>query len=189
MDYLKDFIVHFVGLSIGNHQFDFEVRDQFFEAFEYSQLQHGNVRVKVDLEKQDRMMVFSFSFDGKVEVLCDRCGEEFMFHLQGEEQLIVKFGEDYKEESEDMIIIPSTEYKIDLSSFIYEYLHLMLPTRIVHPEDEAGNTTCNPDTLRRLAELAPHPVSDPRWAALGILQQEDSNLQDNSLKHLNKKKK
>ena len=189
MDYLKDFIIHFVGLGICNHQFDFEVSDRFFEQFEYSQLQHGNVRVLVDMDKQERMMVFSFSISGNVEVVCDRCGEEFMFPLEGSQHLIVKFGEEFKEESEEMIVIPVTEYKIDLSSYIYEYLHLMLPAKIVHPDDEHGNTTCNPETLRRLAEYAPHPSADPRWAALGNILQEENESRERKEKHSLKKKK
>jgi uncharacterized protein len=189
VDYLKDFVIHFVGLSIGNHQFDFEVSDRFFEQFEYSQLKHGQVRILVDLEKQDRMMVFNFELTGMVEVTCDRCGEEFMLPLDGSERLIVKFGSEFKEESDDMIVIPSTEYKIDIAPYIYEYLHLILPWRIIHPDDADGNTTCNPDTLRRLEELAPRVSTDPRWAALGELKQEGSSQTDASQITKIKKKK
>ena len=189
MDYLKDFIIHFVGLSIGNHRFDFEVNDRFFEQFEYSQLQHGLVQIQVDLEKQDRMMIFSFGLKGNVEVTCDRCGEEFMLPLNGNQRLIVKFGIEFKEESDDMIVIPSTEYKIDLAPFIYEYLHLMLPWRIIHPDDSNGNTTCNPDILRRLEELAPHASTDPRWAVLGSLHEEDDiQIKSAQRKQIKKKK-
>jgi len=190
VDYLKDFIIHFVGLSIGNHQFDLEVNDLFFERFEYSQLQHGQVKVLLDLEKQERMMVFTFHLKGIVEVTCDRCGEEFMLPLDGSQRLIVKFGTEFKEESEDMIVIPSTEYKIDLAPFIYEYLHLVLPWRIIHPDDADGNTTCNPDILRRLEELAPRASIDPRWAALNNIQQQenDSLVGASQSKKIRKKK-
>jgi uncharacterized metal-binding protein YceD (DUF177 family) len=171
VDYLKDYIIHFVGLSIGNHLFDFEVNDTFFEQFEYSQLQRGLVKIQVNLDKQDRLMVFTFDIKGTVEVTCDRCGEEFMLPVSGKQNLIVKFGAEFQEESEDMIVIPTTEYKIDLSSFIYEYLHLMLPWRIVHPDDAEGKTRCNPEALRLLEELTPHSTLDPRWDALNAIQQ------------------
>jgi uncharacterized protein len=173
VDYLKDYTIHFVGLSIGNHRFDFEVNDVFFEQFEYSQLQHGLVKVLVELDKQDRMMVLTFGIEGSVEVTCDRCGEEFMLPISGNQRLIIKFGAEFKEESEDMIIIPLTEYKIDVSTFIYEYLHLMLPWRIVHPDDAEGNTKCNPEVIHLLEELSPHSTIDPRWEALSNLQQEN----------------
>jgi uncharacterized protein len=189
VDPLKEFIIQFVGLSLGNHRFEYEVNDQFFERFEFSQLQHGLVKVVVDMEKQDRMLVFSFDLKGIVEVTCDRCGEEFMLPVSGNQHLIVKFGLAFLEESDEMIVIPSTEYKFDIAPYLYEYLHLMLPWRIVHPDDADGNTTCNPDTLRRLEELAPHSAVDPRWAALEKLQPDDTNTPEaNPSKQLRKLK-
>ena len=178
MDYLKDFIIHFVGLSVGNHQFEFEVNDLFFEHFEYSQLQHGSVKVEVDLEKQERMLVFSFRINGSVEVVCDRCADEFMLPVSGTEHLIVKYGEEFAEESDDMITIPATEYKIDLAPFIYEYLHLMLPVRIVHPDGPDGKTNCNADTLQILEKLSVHTDMDPRWEILNNLKNEDQDTED-----------
>lgn len=166
VDNLKDFIIHFVGLSIGNHQFDFEVNDLFFERFEYSQLKKGLVKVTADLEKQENMMVFSFHFHGYVEVTCDRCGEEFNLPLDSNERYIVKLGAEFVEESDDMITIPSTEYKFDLAPYLYESLHLMLPPKVVHPDDEGGHSLCNPDTLRKLEEMSPHTSPDPRWNIL-----------------------
>jgi len=189
VDYLKDFIIHFVGLSIGNHQFDFEVNDQFFELFEYSQLKHGQVYIRVDLEKQERMMILNFLLNGKVEVTCDRCAEEFMLPLNSSQRLIVKYGNEFLEESDEMIVIPSTEYKIDLSPFIYEYLHLALPWRIIHPDYADGNSACNPEILRKLEELAPHYSTDPRWAALRNIQQESNGQPDASLLKQVKRKK
>lgn len=183
MDYLKDFVIHFVGLSIGNHQFDFEVNDKFFEQFEFSELHHGKVKVVTELEKQERMMIFTFHIEGEVEVTCDRCGDEFMMPISGNEVLIVKFGLEYAEENAEMIVIPATDFKFDLAPYIYEFLHLMLPVRIIHPEDSAGNSGCNPETLKILEELTPHTSIDPRWEALSQLTKENPDkIQSNKKK-------
>ena len=189
MDYRKEFIIPFVGLNAGNHRFELEVKDEFFGYFEYSELHHGLVNLVVDLDKQERMMVFFFHFEGNVEVTCDRCGEEYMMPLDGEEQLIVKFGQEFQEESDEMIVIPSTEYKIDLAPFIYEYLHLLLPVRNVHPDNENGDTGCNPEVLRRLEQLAPRPAIDPRWEALSSLPLNGEDVDGPGVKAKDKKKK
>jgi uncharacterized metal-binding protein YceD (DUF177 family) len=166
VDYLKDFIIHHQGLSVGNHQYEFEVNDRFFEHFEYSQLRHGMVQVALNLDKQERMMVLNFRFNGEVEVCCDRCGEEFMMPLNRSDYLIVKFGSEFQEENADVLIIPVSEYKFDVAPYIYEYLHLGLPSRIIHPDDAAGRTTCNTDILSRLEKMSPHVSDDSRWDAL-----------------------
>jgi uncharacterized metal-binding protein YceD (DUF177 family) len=167
---LKEYSIPFVGLELGNHQFEFEVNDSFFEHFEFSQIQHGQIHVTVDLEKMERMMIFNIWIEGKVLVTCDRCTNEFYFPLSDSQRLIVKLGAEFLEESEDVVIIPETEYQFDLSTYIYEFIHLGLPARLLHPDDEHGNSTCDPDMLRLLERLTPTESIDPRWEALKKLK-------------------
>ncbi len=167
MNRLKEYAIQFVGLEPGNHQFEFEVNDSFFEHFEFSQIQHGQIDVTVDLEKMERMMIFNIRIEGEALVTCDRCTEEFSCPLSDTQQLIVKLGAEYMEESEDVVIIPETDYQFDLSAYIYEFIHLALPVRLLHPDDENGNSTCDPDMLRLLETLKPtEDTFDPRWEAL-----------------------
>jgi len=81
-------------------------------------------------------------------------------------------GAEYIEESEDVVVIPETEYQFDLSSYIYEFIHLALPARLLHPDDENGNSTCDPDMLLRLDTLRTPDTVDPRWEALRKLNTE-----------------
>ena len=170
MNRLKEYNIQFVGLEPGNHLFEFEVNDSFFECFEFSLIKHGNVHVKVDLEKMERMMVYTIALEGEVEVTCDRCTNEFYLPVSDTQRLIVKLGSEYLEESEDVVIIPETDYKFDLSTYIYEFIHLSLPARLLHPDDEDGNSTCDPDMLRLLEKLTPTESIDPRWEALKNLK-------------------
>lgn len=172
MNRLKEYTIQFVGLEPGNHQFEFEVNDSFFEHFEYSFIQQGNIHITVDLQKMERMMIFNISLAGRVHVTCDRCTNEFDFPLSDNQQLIVKLGAEYLEESEDVVVIPDTEYQFALAPYLYEYIHLALPARLLHPDDEEGNSTCDPDMLQRLGTFAPNEAIDPRWEALKKLNTE-----------------
>jgi uncharacterized protein len=170
---LREFQIQFVGLEPGTHPYDFEINDTFFECFEYSLIQHGLVKVSVVLEKSERMMIFSLSLEGEVEVTCDRCMDVFDFPFSDTQQLIVKLGAEFMEESEDVVVIPETEYQFDLAPYIYEFIHLALPARLLHPDDENGESTCDPDMLDRLKILKPADASDPRWDALKKLNTEE----------------
>ena len=169
---LKEYNIQFVGLEPGNHQFEFDVDDSFFEHFEFSQIQHGNVHIAVDLEKSERMMIFNIALQGKVQVTCDRCNEEFDFELSDTEKLIVKLGAEYVEESDDVVVIPETEYQFSIASYVYEFIHLALPARLLHPEDKNGNSNCDKDMLQRLESLRAPETIDPRWEALKKLKKE-----------------
>ena len=165
----RDYEIEFGALPLGEHEFEFEVDDTFFQQFENSILQHGTMDVLVVMEKKSNMLLLDFTLQGEVTVTCDRCLDDMMLELEGYTELIVKLGDRAEEEAEDVIMIPSTEHQLDLAQYIYEYITVMIPMRNVHPDDDDGKTTCNPEILR---EIEKHQHSeaagetDPRWEML-----------------------
>ena len=177
MNYMRHFVIPFSGLKVGNHPFAFEIEDKFFEHFDYSEIKKGRIHVDCLLEKQVRMMVFHFDLSGIVKVLCDRCGEEFDLPVEGSQKLIVKFGADHVEESEDILVITEKEHELDVSQFLYEYVHLLLPIRKVHGTDEKGNSLCDPEVIRYIKESEDY-LADPRWEVLRKLKDQDNNQEN-----------
>ena len=112
------------------------------------------------------MLIFNFSIDGLVELPCDRCLAPMELKIGGKERLIVKFGQEWEEETEEVIIMPETDSRIDISVFIYEYIMLMLPYKRVHPEDE---NLCDESMMEKL-EQHTFEGPDPRWDALKELK-------------------
>lgn len=170
MDYLKQFVIPFGGLKPGVHQFSFEVDDLFFERFEHSEIKKGKFKVEVAFEREEKMLILNFLINGKVDVPCDRCYESFLLAVNGKERLIVKFGDGFHEENEEVQIIPLGETQIDISPFIYEFVHLLIPYRRVHPEDENGNSLCDPEVIKRIDEREAASEPDPRWEVLKKLK-------------------
>jgi uncharacterized protein len=169
VDYFRQFVIPFGGLKPGNHHFVFGIDDTFFKHFEYSEIKEGKITVDIDLEKEEKVLVFSFSFNGKVILPCDRCFEPMELAISGSDRLVVKFGTAYYEENEDLQIIPEGESNFDVSPFIYEYVNLLVPFRRVHPDDENGNSTCDPEILKKLDYLSEKHEPDHRWDALNDL--------------------
>jgi len=170
VDYLKNFVIPFRGLKIDIHHFDFVMDNKFFEAIEYAELKKGLVDVSLDLIKQERMMIFEFNLKGSVEVLCDRCLEPFDQSIEGHERLIVKYGDGFEEQSDEVIIISESDYEFDISPFIYEFINLLMPMQHIHPDDENGNSRCDKDMLDRLSSGDIEHESDPRWDVLKNLK-------------------
>jgi uncharacterized protein len=170
MDYLKQFVIPFGGLKPGVHPFSFEIDDQFFEQFELSEIKKGKITVEISLEREEKMLILNFLINGNVEMPCDRCYEPFLLPVSGRERLIVKFGDGYHEENEEVQIIPLGETHVDISSFIYEFVHLLVPVRRVHPDDENGNSLCDPEIIKRIDEREGSSEPDPRWEVLKKLK-------------------
>jgi uncharacterized metal-binding protein YceD (DUF177 family) len=171
----EEYRIAFAGLKPGTHVFDFEVGRAFFEAIGDDIISDGKVAVAISMVKEERMMDFHFRINGSVVVTCDRCTEPLTLEVGGDERLIVKLGDKYYEESEDIQVIPETDHSFDVAPFLYEYLHLMLPVRKVHPDDDSGNSLCDPAVLQKLEQLKPEPGPDPRWEVLRNLRQDDQS--------------
>lgn len=151
----------------GLHHFDFKVEDTFFDSFGGSEVHKGNVDVHVSMNKRTHMLEFDFDLKGNVSITCDRCLDEFSLDIELQTVLIVKFGEETHEETDELYILHEQEHEIDLSQFIYEYIHLSLPYKRVHPLDKKGKPTCNKEMLKRLEDLSVNDdksiETDPRW--------------------------
>jgi len=52
MDNLKEYLIQFVGLKIGKHQFDYQIDNSFFEHFEFDEYNASNIKVDVLLDKK-----------------------------------------------------------------------------------------------------------------------------------------
>ncbi len=172
MSQMKDYIIHFAGLATGKHEFDFEINDKFFANFEHALIQKGQIKAKVVMEKKERMLLFDIDFKGNIDVVCDRCLEDFSLPVAGKEQLIAKLGDHFEEESEDVVIIPESDNKFNIAPYLYEYISLSLPVRIIHPDDDNGNSTCNPEMLEKLKLLSQPEKEDSCWDILKNLKKE-----------------
>lgn len=169
MKHQDQFVIPFSGLKAGSYQYDFNIDSAFFEHFGQSEIREASVTVACRMERQLRMLVFHFDIGGTVKVPCDRCLEEFDLPIAGQEQLIVKFGDEHGEESEDIFIITEDEHSIDLRPFLFDYINLLMPYKKVHPTDANGNSLCDPGVTRYISDDET-PQTDPRWDALKNLK-------------------
>ncbi len=160
----NDYVINFKGLETGKHFFEYDLGDKFFEFVDAQGFEKGEVKVQLELIKESTMLVLNFKLKGSVELECDRCLDEYDQKLEGDFRLIVKFGEEEKELSDEIIVIPHESYRLDISHYLYEYVALLLPLKHVHPDDELGNSTCNSDMLERLDSFK--VKNDTRWDAL-----------------------
>jgi uncharacterized protein len=170
----REFVIPFSGLSIGVHDYDFEIKDKFFSHFEGSEIDNGNFRIDLELTKQSTMLVLKFTISGTTNVMCDRCSDMFNMQVEGEQRLIVKLGDEDFGDNDEIVSIPASESEYDVGRHIYEYIILSLPQRRVHPDIKKGKTGCNKEMLKKLEDIAAkeeeEKKTDPRWDKLKDLK-------------------
>ncbi len=172
---LKQFSIPFTGLKLGAHHFDYELDDRFFNAFEYSLIKSGNLKVDLELEKQETMLLLKFKVKGTVNLDCDKCLSEFAYPVNLYERQIVKFAEDELEsDDEEIITLSRKDSEIDISEPLYEMINVAVP---YIKNCEQADKECDQEMIERLEQLSidkqgeeNEQTSDPRWEALNKLK-------------------
>lgn len=169
MKALKAYAIPFIGLKVGEHHFDYQIDNTFFQNFEYDEFNAVNVKVDLKLEKKTTFLELYFSVLGSVNVNCDITNEPYDQTIDDKFKLVVKYGDEYNYDNEDILILPHGDYEINVAQFIYELIVLAVPAKRIHPGIEDG--TLQSDILSKLEELSPKQGKeikssediDPRW--------------------------
>lgn len=161
---MEEYIIPLKGLKAGKQEFQFLVDKTFFECFDDSDISNSEVDVSATANKSSQTIEMHFKLHGTVHVLCDRCLDEMDLEINGNYNLYLKFGEEFNEVDDEVIIVPREEGFFDLSTFVYEFIKLSIPISKVHQEGK-----CNPEMLSHLVgEIKEEDKEDidPRWEAL-----------------------
>jgi uncharacterized metal-binding protein YceD (DUF177 family) len=170
----NEFLIPFIGLKLGKHQFEYQINKKFFEDFGYDEFESCDIKVNVVLEKKSTMLELHFKHKGTIHVPCDLTNEMFDLPVKGKINLIVQFGEAFNNDNEELLILPHGEHQVDISQYIYEMIALSIPLKRIHPGVKDG--TLKTDILDKLDELkvnakeqkadAKQEETDPRWDQL-----------------------
>ena len=149
MELNKQYSVAYKGLKNSSFDFDFEVDDTLFAAYESRDIRGGKCSVKATMLKAEHQLDFDFTITGKVICECDRCLEDCPIAIDYDGDLVVKFSEETDFYDGDVMWISPSEDMLDLTQYIYESIVLSLPYSRVHEDGE-----CNPEMLASFKEIS-----------------------------------
>ncbi len=167
METLKDFDIQFTGLKQGEHKFGYDIEKSFFDHFGFDEFNGAEIKAQANLTKKSTLLEFEFYANGSVNVNCDLTNEAYDQPIMNSMSLIVKFGETYNDENEEILILPHGEHTINVAQFLYELIVLSTPTKRIHPGVKDGSLKT--EMLSRLEDLSPKGLknenekTDPRW--------------------------
>jgi len=173
MNSRRAFDIAFVGLKPGIHEFVYEINDKFFVDYSEQDFRNCVATVKLFLDKKVGFMLLKFEVGGKLELNCDRCGNNLPLDLWDEFQTVVKMVENPEEMNEqeddpDVYYISRSESHINVADWIYEFINLSIPMQRMCSEEEIGGPYCNKEVLAKLKEMESNKnkASNPLWKGL-----------------------
>lgn len=184
------------SLSEGTHTYDYLLENKYFSDINdgESDIKRGKVEVKLTIKRIASTFEFNFDLNGEVIVPCDRCLDDLPIEVATQSRLFVKFGKEYSEESDEVVIIPEDEGEINIAWFLYEFVSLNVPMKKVHPAGKCNkmmssklnkhkavsseDSSDDDDTIEEDIDIEydnddSGKANDPRWDALKGLESED----------------
>ncbi|MDX2302155.1 MAG: DUF177 domain-containing protein [Microscillaceae bacterium] len=182
MDKLEDYSISIANLKNQEYPYQFTIDKGFFDLFDYGLVQNGELTVDLNLIKSDTLIQLFFTIQGYVWLVCDRSLEEFEYPLYVQEKLILKFGEENAQISEELELISRNTLEINIAQYLYEFIGISIPMKKLHPrfqteEDDSesdsvlvySSVEVDPNTSEELEDDQNQEV-DPRWQILKKLK-------------------
>ncbi|MDR2122057.1 MAG: DUF177 domain-containing protein [Flavobacteriaceae bacterium] len=150
MEKLRNYDISFSSLKLGNHSFKMAVGQSFFDLFEFDQeFKNPDIEVDIELVKHSSFMELKLQTKGIITLTCDISDEEYEQEIKNAIKVLVKFGEEYDDTNEAVLIIPVGSHSVNVAQLIYESVVLSIPMKHVHPRYVEGYRDKYTDLLEK----------------------------------------
>ena len=168
----KDYIIEVSKLVNGNNEFEIETDKALFDKFECNEAQNLRVNIRININKSERLLELKFEYKGWIDVLCGRCLGDLRLDIDKTSNLYIKFGERKEEMDINQWILPEGENEINILSYVYEDLRIMIPIAPMHSKE----SDCDKEMIDKLSQINEESSKykdnyiDPRWEKLKELK-------------------
>ena len=135
------------AMPVGESEVTYHLDNEYFALLGDVDIQKGSLEARVSISKSLKQSELNFEIEGTVVVLCDRCLDEMNQPIKATGHLVVRLGKEFKDDGDDIVIIPEEQGVLNVSWFLYEFIELAIPIKHVHPFGQ-----CNQGMARKLSE-------------------------------------
>ena len=158
---LSSYSIPLRGAQQATERYTLVLNDEFFKEMESSDVLGGNVTVEVTVTRKGEANYFNFECKGEIMIPCDRCLEPMKHEVDSDYELTVKFGDEYNDETDGLLIVPESDNDLNVASIVYDTVALTIPISHVHEEGE-----CDEATWEALQAHTAHSIADDGDEAL-----------------------
>lgn len=155
---------------------------------ESADIHDADLEVKLTVTLNADIYHLEFKIDGTITLICDRCLDDLIMPIDTIYSIDVKYGDEYKDDSDVLLEIPESDNYLNVAYMIYDTVALCVPIKHVHPlgkcnrqmsamlrkhrAHKAGDedTSLEESLMEEMevmdAQPEPEPPTDPRWDGL-----------------------
>jgi len=183
------------SMAPGTHQFEYKLGKTFFNNMENEDIHDADLRVALTVVYKADVYELDFAVEGTLTLICDRCLDDLEFPVDTTYHINVKYGDDYNDDSDTLLVIPESDNYLNVAYMIYDTVALTIPIKHVHPlgkcnrqmsamlkkhratsgDEDAEMENELIDEIDNIdAQSSAEGNSDPRWDALRKLSADDN---------------
>jgi uncharacterized protein len=169
MEKLGKYCISLSGLDSGKeYSFSFVADDDFFADIQESRFFGGKIDVNVNLIKRSSSYFLDLSIIGELKVPCSRCLELFVQTVEFKDNIEIELGEETNfDTNKSFVTLDRNAEVLNIRQFIYEFCDFALPLRNIHPDDNEGESVCDPEMIKLIDKYSEdNHKTDPRWDKL-----------------------
>lgn len=133
MGKFTEFKLPLKSLSQGNHGFKYHLGQTFFSDMENSDIRDADLEVDLSVNYARDRYILDFRITGDIVLLCDRCLDDLHCPVETSYHVVVEYGDDYCDDSDDLLVIPESDNYLNVAYMIYDTVALSIPMKHVHP--------------------------------------------------------
>lgn len=156
-------------LPEGTHQFEYQLGKKFFENMESQDIHDADIHVTVTVTHKRDLYSIDFLVEGTVTLICDRCLDDLIMPVETTYHINVKYGEDYNDEADDLLVIPDSDNFLNVAYMIYDTVALTIPMKHVHAPGK-----CNRQMSQMLKKHRAHPTGEDADLQETLIEEMDS---------------
>lgn len=138
MGKFTEFKLPLKSMTLGVHEFEYHLDKQFFANMESPDIHDADLNVKLSVNHKNDVYDMTFVISGEIVLLCDRCLDDLQFPIESNYHIVVEYGEDYSDDSDELLIIPESDNYLNVAYMIYDTVSLAIPIKHVHPQGQCN---------------------------------------------------
>ncbi len=129
----------------------------------------ADLQVHLTVTHKRGLYSLAFHITGTITLICDRCLDDLVLPVETDYDINVKYGEDYNDESDDLLVIPESDNYLNVAYMLYDTVALTIPMKHVHPLGK-----CNRQMSQMLKKHRARPVGEDADLEEQLIDEMDS---------------
>ena len=169
MGKFTEFKLPLKSLPEGTHSFEYHLGKKFFFFLLSPDIHDADLQVQLTVTYKRDLYTLDFTITGTITLICDRCLDDLIMPVETEYHINVKYGDDYNDEADDLLVIPESDNYLNVAYILYDTVALTVPIKHVHPMGK-----CNRQMSQMLKKHRARPADDDSELEDELIEEMDS---------------